>query len=128
MGPLSAEGLNERRIEPPPTGPTASSRAPAPAPSASESAARVEQVFERVAEAARLTDDPERVERIVAHLNEVLSAVNNKIRFRVVDDRTMIEIVDPESGEVLKTIPPGRAAGTGPDPSALTGLLVDQTG
>lgn len=79
--------------------------------------------------AADRAGDREQIDRIVSQLNDMLSAVNNRIRFSVSDagGPVQVVVVDRDTGEVVKKIPTDRAIQAGANLDELVGLTVDET-
>lgn len=69
----------------------------------------------------------EETKKIAEKLNDVLSVVNNKIRFKVVDDHIQVQIVDPKTNQVVKTLPPDKAEELFEHLDSLVGLVVDES-
>ncbi len=75
------------------------------------------------------SEAPERLdlEQYVEKMNETARIFNTALKFQIATDKSIvIQVVDTESGEVLKEIPPGKLVDAFRRMEQTLGLLVDQ--
>ena len=100
-------------------------------PSIAEAAPTAQAERTPVAEPEELTSAQRKdLDLAVSGLNSIAQAINRSIRFQVFEDlgRVFVQVLDSESGDVVKTIPPMAMLETLSRIDKAIGLLIDEDG
>jgi uncharacterized FlaG/YvyC family protein len=70
--------------------------------------------------------DPRELEEAVAKINETAKVLNRSLTFVMVEDRISVKVIDAESGEVIREIPPEKLIEALSSLVETIGLLLDR--
>lgn len=107
--------------------------APQPVERGGESGpARERGRFDRGEEASRTRErgqfDRKNLQEAARDINQIVEATNSRIRFNVTDDNKLqVQIVDVETGDVIKSIPPEKLMEIARRIEEAIGLIIDET-